>query len=230
MRGQERVLWVLLFHSFLLSPPLAVARSNSALQIAPTVLCDGQVRDSGGNPPAQRLILRSQHSNAIIRNCTFRNFKNHPIVIDGANDILIENNRFENNRPGVSGTDTHAIAIPTRGARITIRSNTFVDTGADGIQLGDTGVAIREIDILHNDFSVTNDSVGENGIDIKTVQGPVRVVDNRIHGFRPCETGQDCSGDPTGAGVVLSNSSKAVVGRKVVGSGAGKSKAASSVI
>lgn len=169
---------------------------------AAQVLCDGQIVDGTTNPNG-RLVLRSDKSNAVIRNCTFRNFTDEAIIIDGATDVLIENNRFENIRSRVVGQDTHAIAVPTRAQRITIRSNTFVDIGADGVQLGDTGTDIRDVTISHNEFFVTSDTVGENGVDIKTVQGPVRIANNRIHGFRPCESDQDCSGDPHGAGIVI---------------------------
>jgi hypothetical protein len=169
---------------------------------ATQVLCDGQIVDGATNPNG-RLVLGSDKSNAVIRNCTFRNFTDEAIVIDGATDVLIENNRFESIRSRVAGQDTHAIAVPTRGQRITIRNNTFVDIGADGVQLGDTGTDIRDVTISHNEFFVTSDTVGENGVDVKTVQGPVRIANNRIHGFRPCESGQDCSGDPHGAGIVI---------------------------
>jgi hypothetical protein len=69
---------------------------------------------------------------------------------------------------------------------------------------GEPGASITDVTIQGNDFYVTNENVGENGIDLKTVHGGTVASDDTIHGFRPCEPGQDsphsvCSPSSRGA-------------------------------
>ncbi len=113
---------------------------------------------------------------------TLRSFTNEPIQIEGATDVLIENNRFERINSGTT-RDTHAIAIPTNGQRITIRNNVFVDNGADGVQLGDTGANIRDIAIVGNEFRVTQAEVGRTDSRSYLLVGSRR----NLGGASPCQ-------------------------------------------
>ncbi len=171
------------------------------------VLCDGMTFDGYKKQP---FVLKSDLDRdptvqKVIRNCTFRNSDRPAIAIWDAQNVLIEGNTFENIRTHVSGKGVHAITISCPEhcniERIIIRDNVFRFIGADGIQLGDTGRNIRRVRIKRNEF-IGGDGVGENGVDIKGVEGPIRVVANKMHGFRPCEHGQDCSGS-TGPAMVI---------------------------
>ncbi|HYF64024.1 MAG TPA: right-handed parallel beta-helix repeat-containing protein, partial [Herpetosiphonaceae bacterium] len=200
-----RIALTVLFVLLAVAARPAPARATQAVPAAPAVLCDGQVLD--GAAGAARLIIRDR-SNVVIRNCTFRNFTRDPIVIENSADILIENSRFENNRTTSERRDTHGVNIPEFGQRVTIRNNTFVNMGGDGVQMGDTAATnnsgnIRDIQIINNSFTVTSEDIGENGIDIKMTHGPVLIAGNDVHGFRPCESTQmGCTGAP-GEGIVV---------------------------
>ena len=176
------------------------------------VLCDGETFD-GYTKPVFKLnspIHRNPDVKKIIRNCTFRNSTESPITIWDAQNVLIEDNTFENIRTKVAGKGVHAINISCRRDcsidRIVIRRNVFRFIGADGIQLGEGGRAIRRIKIVKNEF-IGGQDIGENGVDIKGVEGPIVVARNKMYGFRPCRDGQDCSGSPGEAMVVHEASS-----------------------
>lgn len=178
------------------------------------ILCDGQIYD-GANKILFNLETeqdKNPNIKKIIRNCTFKNSNRPPIVINSAQNVLIEGNTFENIRTNIPGSGIHAINMrcDDNGSinNITIRNNSFKDIGADGIQLGANRRAIKNVFIENNIF-VGSDTAGENGVDIKGVDGPVYVKNNRMHGFRPCESptsnppgNQDCSG-ATGAAMVI---------------------------
>ncbi|TAH48455.1 MAG: hypothetical protein EYC68_21050 [Chloroflexota bacterium] len=171
------------------------------------VLCDGKTYDGYIKTPFQLRspVHRDPNVKKIIRNCIFRNSKKPPIAIWDAQNVLIEGNTFENIRRGVAGKGVHAINISCRGNcsidRIVIRNNLFRYIGADGIQIGEVGRAIRHVRIVRNEF-IGSEDVGENGVDIKGVDGPIVVARNKMHGFRPCQDNQDCSGSPGEAMVV----------------------------
>lgn len=178
---------------------------------AEKLLVENKVFDGNTTTP---LVLTAEHSGSVIRNSTFRNMKRAAISISGARDVLIENCRFENIRSRTPDKDTHAVECQVRCENVTIRRNKFVNIGADGVQLGNRGVEIRNIKILDNEFWVTNDDVGENGVDLKTVQGPVLVAGNSFHGFRPCDGKvQDCTGSPGEAMVVHLGAANVVIER-----------------
>lgn len=176
------------------------------------ILCENKVFDGYKDKlfVLDSAVDRNPAVQKVIRNCTFRNGAQPPIVIRDAQNVLIEGNTFENIRSGASGNGIHAINIPCRGScridNIVIRNNTFVYIGADGIQLGEEGRAISNVTIEGNVFS-SGDGVGENAVDVKGVNGPIYVIGNTIQGFRPCESSkrggrQDCSGS-RGAGMVI---------------------------
>ena len=155
--------------------------------------------------------LTEEYSNTVIRNCSFIESNRAAIIIDGAHNVLIEDSVFFDIRSDIAGKDCHAINIPASGSHITIRNNSFIDIGADGVQMGNAkpldgqpgSNPIERVVIWGNTFTATNEDVGENGVDIKNVVGPVIVIDNLFHGFRPCEPAtQDCSGSG-GAAMVL---------------------------
>lgn len=150
----------------------------------------------------------------VIRGCTFKDAAsgtNRPAVnlVSGKN-ILIENSTFENIRSNVPDLGRFAIGMggDTAISDIVIRNNSFKYIGADGLQPGTQGPNIRNVLIEGNEF-VGRDDVGENGVDIKGVYGPITIKNNSFHGFRPCESSktktpgtQDCTGSP-GEGIVI---------------------------
>ncbi|MBI4790384.1 MAG: right-handed parallel beta-helix repeat-containing protein [Chloroflexi bacterium] len=170
------------------------------------VLCDSQIYDSYTTKPfvLDTTIDQDPTVQKVIRNCTFRNSNKPPIVIRNAKNVLVEGSTFENIRTNIAGDGVQAINIPCPAGcaidNITIRNNTFRYIGADGIQLGSDTANISNVYIVGNEF-VGRDDVGENGVDVKGVVGPIYVTGNRFHGFRPCESPktipagtQDCSG------------------------------------
>ncbi|MBI4788050.1 MAG: right-handed parallel beta-helix repeat-containing protein [Chloroflexi bacterium] len=179
------------------------------------VLCDGKVYDGyttrlfqlDGGVDADASVQK------VIRNCTFRNSKQVPIVITNAKNVLIEGNTFDSIRTHVAGDGVHAINITGPGAGgivdgVIIRNNSFRDIGADGIQLGQNTRGIKNVYIEDNEF-VGGADVGENAIDVKGADGPIYITGNKVHGFRPCESpktnppgNQDCSGS-NGPGITV---------------------------
>jgi nitrous oxidase accessory protein NosD len=150
---------------------------------------------SAGDTP---IVLRAEHSGAVVRNNIFRGGRSVAIVLDGARNVLIEDNGFEGITDTVPDRDVVAIACNEACRDVTIRGNLFVDIGADGFQAGHRGRDIRDIRILDNRFYRTPDFVGgENGIDLKHVQGPVHIAGNLFYGFRPCppDVTPGCTGD-----------------------------------
>jgi parallel beta-helix repeat protein len=186
---------------------LPIIQANPAI-----ILCNNQVFDGYTKSP---FILQAERDKnpgiqKIIRNCTFKNSTEPGIVINDAQNVLIEGSTFENIRTGVPGLGVHGINIRCRGTcnidNILIRNNQFREIGADGIQLGEDQRYIRNVTIENNTFE-GSEATGENGVDIKGVEGPIYVRGNKMHGFWPCETGQDCSGSNGPAIVVHSGRS-----------------------
>lgn len=170
-------------------------------------LCENKIFDGYTTSP---FMLQTEKDTdpkikKIIRNCTFRNSTQAAIIINDAQNVLIENNTFENIRTNQAGKDVHAINIRCRPDchidNVMIKGNSFESIGADGIQLGTEGRNITNMTIDNNIFQ-GSESVGENAIDIKGVNGPVYVRANRLSGFRDCQAGQDCSGS-NGAALVI---------------------------
>ncbi|MBI4790808.1 MAG: right-handed parallel beta-helix repeat-containing protein [Chloroflexi bacterium] len=179
------------------------------------ILCDGKVYDGytsrlfqlDGGVDADASVQK------VIRNCTFRNSKEVPIVLQNARNVLIEGNTFYNIRTRVVGDGVHAINItgPSSGGivdGVIIRNNSFRDIGADGIQIGQNTRNIKNVWIQNNEF-VGSADVGENGVDVKGADGPIYITGNKVHGFRPCESpktnppgNQDCSGS-NGPGITV---------------------------
>jgi parallel beta-helix repeat protein len=178
------------------------------------ILCDGQVYD-GYNKALFTLETERDKNPAIqkvIRNCTFKNSTKPPITINDAQNVLIIGNTFENIRTNVPGVGVHAINVRCGGAcninNIVIKNNNFENIGADGIQLGSKNRTIKNVIIENNTFQ-GNETTGENGVDIKGVDGPIYVLRNNMFGFRPCESPtwdppgtQDCSG-ASGSAMVI---------------------------
>ena len=198
-----------------LPSPTAVASgsqpaSPSASPAAELILCQDRVFDGyttrpfvlDGGVAADPSVLK------IIRGCTFRNSTLPAIVLADTVNVLIEDNLFEDIRTNIPGDGVHGIYVrgDRRIDRVIIRGNTFRRIGADGMQLGDTGRHVTNIVIEQNTFSGSAE-VGENGIDVKGVDGPIVIRGNTWSGFRPCESPkkggtQDCSGSD-GAGIVV---------------------------
>jgi hypothetical protein len=170
---------------------------------------------------AERTIA-SEH--ITIRNCEFRNGVKSIISFQYAIDVLIENNYFHHVRPGepfsVNKSEVNALEIRYVADNIVVRGNRFEDIGSDGVHLGAqgyrAGAKIGKVDIVDNEFWITRPysgilgNVGENGIDVKWVVGPVLISGNIIHGFRPTTSAQDASG-ANGEGIVIHDNAQNVV-------------------
>jgi hypothetical protein len=139
-----------------------------------------------------------------IRNATFRNSPHMGAWLKFARYILIEKSHFVNIRSNVPGEDSNAVSIRGWADEITIRDSRFEDIGSDGIHIGGFDDQIGRVVIENNEFFIsgTRSPVGENGVDIKGVQGPVVIAGNKFHGFRATVSGQDASG-ALGSSVVL---------------------------
>jgi parallel beta-helix repeat protein len=220
----------MLFFTMTVTPPMVLGQSNTPESTNPLdhnqvnnsstttlflpiifvsqtkILCDGQVYDGYTD---RLFVLETKQDKdpailKIIRNCTFRNSNKPPITFNDAQNVLIEGNTFENIRTNIPGVDVHAIDIrcqaPCNINNVMIKNNRFNNIGADGIQLGNLQRNIKNVTIQNNIFQ-GNNTTGENGIDIKGVNGPIFIRGNSMHGFRPCESptsnppgNQDCSG------------------------------------
>ena len=159
-----------------------------------------------------------------IRNCEFRNGVKSVISFQYAQDILIENNYFHHVRPGKpffeNKTEVNALDVRYIAENIIVRGNRFEDIGSDGVHLGAqgylAGAKIGKVDIIDNEFWITRPyngifgNVGENGIDVKWVVGPVLISGNTIYGFRPTTPEQDASG-ANGEGIVIHDNAQNVV-------------------
>lgn len=187
------------------------------------ILCQNQTYENYSQTPF--VFEGSEAENPsikkIIRNCQFKNSSKTPILIKSAQNVLIENNTFINIRTNKAGKDVHAISIACNDEKpclidtVTIQGNSFSEIGADGIQLGIKASNIQNILIHGNNFSGGED-VGENGIDVKGVLGPIIIKKNKFQRFRPCESEtQDCTGG-NGAGLVIHEGSKSGQAQNVV--------------
>ncbi len=206
-----------------LYPPAAVPPSPTAVPPSPTavpppptgkvkILCENKVYDGYTKKLFVLETAEDQDPNIqkVIRNCTFRNGSEPALVVRSARNVLVEGSTFENIRSNQPGVGVHAINIPCRAPcvidNVIIRNNHFNMIGADGIQLGEEDRNISNVRIENNTF-VGREGTGENGVDVKGVNGPISIVGNVIHGFRPCLSPkqggtQDCSGS-IGAGMVV---------------------------
>ncbi len=197
---------------------LAVLVVPNAAGAAPyssvVVLCENKVFDGYAKKPF--VLKKGQATDPtiqkVIRNCTFKNSSLPAVVIQNAQNVLIENSSFENIRTHKPGVGVFGVSlICSKGCKIdniTIRNSSFKWIGADGIQMGVKGNNISNVRV-ENSYFEGNDDVGENGIDIKGVVGPIYVGGNTFKGFRPCDSPkrggggtQDCTGS-NGPGMVI---------------------------
>jgi len=155
-----------------------------------------------------------------IRNCIFRDSNRKCLSIRYGNHLLLENNHFQNVRPGepfdVVGYEISAVGLKYLADDMVIRNNRFEEIGSDGIHLGTRDDAdVRNVQIIGNEFWVNRPytgilgNVGENGIDVKTVNGVV-ISGNSFHGFRSTMPGQDAHGS-NGDGIVVHNNARNVI-------------------
>ena len=174
------------------------------------ILCDGRTFSGWGSTAIFEIGKNPDDNNPnivkVIRNCTFKNTSGTitlkpPVRIEKANNVLIENSRFENIRTGAQD-DVVAIAMTGKelAQNIVIRNNVFTQISSDGLQPGPNGPNVRNLTIENNEF-IGSEDWGENAIDVKGVYGPILIKNNKIHGFRPCQSSktkvqgtQDCTG------------------------------------
>lgn len=174
------------------------------------VLCDGQTFDGYTTTPI-RLGDRTADTDPavrkVIRGCTFRNSNQTAILVVRGANVLITGSTFSNIHSGQVGVDVAAIRL--RGVDLAdgvrIEDSYFADISGDGIGAAISGNLVRNLSIAGNTFrghvpGTLGWEGGENAIDLRAAQGPVTISGNDIEGFRPCESGMECSGGP-GAGI-----------------------------
>jgi hypothetical protein len=156
-----------------------------------------------------------------IRNCEFSDSEGSPIGVNYGYDISIEGNYFHDVRTGRPFSEypheISALTIPYIADNITIRNNRFEDVSSDGIHIAGQGWRrgsdIGAVEIRGNKFWVNRPydgplgNLAENGIDVKECRGPILIVNNVIHGFRPTTPEQDASG-ANGDGIVIHNEAR----------------------
>lgn len=98
---------------------LVASVGGSLFSVAPSsaasVRCDH--KDIDGRV-AQPFVIRT--NDTVIRYCTFHDFRKRPVVIDGASNVVIEDNTFRNigvGKLGQKGVDVHAIDVPSAGEK-----------------------------------------------------------------------------------------------------------------
>ena len=106
------------------------------------VLCENKVFDGYTNKPFVLKSTQDKDPNIqkVIRNCTFKNSNLPGVVIQDAQNVLIEHSTFENIRTHQPGKGVFGVSlICKKGCKIdniTIRNSSFKWIGADGIQMG----------------------------------------------------------------------------------------------
>lgn len=172
------------------------------------ILCDGKTFDGYADTPYRLAgaIANDASVQKVIRNCTFKNSTRPGVIIISAQNVLIENSTFLNITSGKLGDGVHGINIPCRVPcsirGIIIRGSRFQNIGADGIQVGEENRNIRDVIIEDNTF-IGQSTGGENGVDVKGVDGPIIIRRNTFSGFRVCDPKiHDCSGS-NGVGMVI---------------------------
>lgn len=175
------------------------------------------------------LALGSRNGRSVkditLRNCEFRDSSVGAIAIVDAKRVLIESCVFRRIQSEEAGKDRNAIVISDVALHVTIRDCLFEDISADGVQLGHTSKKIKHVVIEDSIFRVNRNpdgtlvdeelqamwgNTGENGIDVKTVKGPVLIRRNVFSGFRPPVPGQNTSGG-NGVAVAVHIDAKRVV-------------------
>jgi hypothetical protein len=217
-------LWLIIVLVMALSPwSMGSAQAAGSSAGAVRILCENQVFDGYRDKlfVLNSAVDRDPSIQKVIRNCTFRNSNQPAIVISDAQNVLIENNTFENLRSGRPGVDLSSIGIGGRyvADKIVIRGNTFRFIGSDGIHIGANGSNVMELTIEDNLF-IGSATVGENGVDVKATTGPILIRRNTFQGFRPCESpsqggAQDCSGS-RGVGLVIHSGDSGGVSNRVI--------------
>lgn len=147
-----------------------------------------------------------------LRSCLFRDSHSNALEIWYAQEIVIEDCHFQRIQSQTAGADVSAVVIAYQANNILIRHSKFEDISSDGIHLKQN-IHLANITIEASEFWINNPDqvfLGENGIDVKKVDGPIYIRDNVIHGFRPTVAGQNASG-ANGVGVILHNDAQNVV-------------------
>lgn len=169
-----------------------------------TKIYKNQVFDGG-----PYFILREEDSGTQFINCTFKNYRRGTALrIEGAENVIIRNCKFVSITNNTKGRDAHAIECNKQGKNVIVENSFFKDLGADGIQLGHSGNDIRNWLIRDNEFV----DCGENGIDVKAVQGNIIVQNNLFKGSSGCPRGTQigCTGDE-GVGMIIHRGARGVV-------------------
>ena len=202
-----------IFFQLLLNFPLFFLPTGYAqIQLQGDTIIAGQVFDGQFEEERSQtlsFVIRNDKPGDTVRSsrCIFKNYSlpNGALIsLENAQNVVIDSCIFENIRGTRPGVDVHAIACQDSGTEVRVCRSIFRNIAADGIQLGHLRYPgdshnIRDREITGNAFY---DS-GENGIDIKNVQGGILISGNFFTGSRGCPGGQEgCSGD-AGIGLII---------------------------
>lgn len=196
----------IIFYFFLLLPAQAQTQLYGDTTIAEHVF-DGRFEEERSEMLS--FVLSNDNPGDTIRfsRCIFKNYSlpNGALIsLENAQNVIIDSCIFENIRGSRPGVDVHAIACQDSGTGVSVRRSIFRNIAADGIQLGHLRYPGDSHDI--RDWEITDNAFydsGENGIDIKNVQGNILISGNFFTGSRGCPGGQEgCSGD-AGIGLVI---------------------------
>jgi hypothetical protein len=142
----------------------------------------------------------------VIRNCTFRHIvigTNWIIRVRAAKNVVIEDSTFDDIHSGMQNAGGVAIIVPGSGTvdDFMLKDSRFASISSDGVQLGTTGQTVTNVVIDNNEFdyrcpasgafhdgsgvTCTPESDltwlgGENGIDLKSIDGPIAVTNNQV--------------------------------------------------
>ncbi|MCA9741357.1 right-handed parallel beta-helix repeat-containing protein [candidate division KSB1 bacterium] len=148
-------------------------------------IIDGFIFDHE-NADSDAILIRSNASNNIIRNCEIRNGKRDGFDIKaGATDNAIANNIIHNFFK--SGADAHGIVTNPGVIGLSVLNNEIFDNSGDCIQLySDNSHPVssysKNVTISGNRLYTTLGSDSENALDFKGVDGCL-VANNDIFGF-----------------------------------------------
>lgn len=162
-----------------------------------------------------RISNSSPQDTVRILRCIFKNYALEDgalMSLESAQHVIIDSCIFENIIGLKPGKDVHAIVCQDEGSQVVVSNSIFRNVAADGIQLGHLRHPLESHNIRN--WQITGNAFynsGENGIDIKNVQGDIMISGNFFTGSRGCPGGTEgCSGD-AGIGLVVHQGASGVV-------------------
>lgn len=160
-------------------------------------------------------------SNMTVQNCQFTHTSKVPLQADYTESLTVQYCYFVDVRSRQAGNDKTCIRLKYGTNNFRAYRCAFEDIGSDSIQVDELtanqalAITIEECHFWINrpygcrDWHDFSTNVGENGVDIKTVHGPVLIVGCSFHGFRAAVAGQDATGG-NGPAITIHNDAQDV--------------------